>query len=252
MGIEADNELEIRKAVRYLNKKNVDFIKFMPTGGKLTPESDMFGIQYNLKEIKVLVNEAHQRGKKVHAHALTTQGIKDSARAGVDTIAHCTFFDHNGKVDFNEKAVEEIVKKNIYVEPTLPATALLPRRSIYERESIIKARSDLLKKLVNMGVKLIAGTDAEVPKVDFNNISTSIKLIADLAGLSNIEAISTATVNSADALGLGDKIGLLNEGYIADIVVLKGNPIEDLKSLDNVVMVLKEGEIIYFNKSLFY
>ena len=111
LGIEADNKFEIIKAVRKVCKLNVDFIKFMPTGGSLTPESDRRGIQYDLEEIRALVDESHRRGKKVGVHTLGTEGIVNSAKTGADTIDHCVGLAPIKGFLYDGRAVLQMVEK---------------------------------------------------------------------------------------------------------------------------------------------
>ena len=127
-GLEADGEIEIRKAVRTLVKEGVDFIKIMATGGNLTPGSNPRRTQYSLAELKAAVDDAHRLGKRVAAHALATEGILACAQAGVDTIEHCAWFDDQTPFRYDERAVELMVEKGIYVNPCFPAHVSVPQR----------------------------------------------------------------------------------------------------------------------------
>lgn len=244
IGKHADDILEIKKAIRYLNKLNVDFIKFMPTGGRLTAESDLRRIQYNLDEIKVFVDEAHQRRKKVAAHATVTEGIINCVEAGVDTIEHCSWLDSDVGFKFDIEAAKKMTDKEIFVGPTLAAIA---KHSTDKDE--LEVQKEMWRKTYQAGVKMIAGTDAGVPMVKFNEMHISIKLLVEWIGLSNLEAITAATADSAKAIGLEDKIGTIEEGKLADIVIVDGNPINNIEILQKVVMVIKDGEIVYRDKT---
>jgi len=254
LGIEADNEYEIIKAVRKMCKLNADFIKFMPTGGSLTPESNRRGIQYNLDEIKTLVDESHQRGKKVCAHALGTEGIINSAKAGVDTIEHCAWLAPKTGFLFNESAVLDMVKKNIFVTPCLPSTLRYVNRMVSnkkEKDQLIEDRMRLLRKTFQAGVRMLAGTDAGVPEVDFCDIFLSIKLLNDWIGIPKIDSIFAATSYAAEALDLHDKIGTIEKGKIADAIIVDGDPLENLDNLRNIILVIKDGRVVYFDNSKF-
>jgi len=106
-------------------------------------------------------------------------------------------------------------------------------------------RVKTMKKLYQSGVKMIAGTDAGVPKTDFIQLPRSIKLLADYIGLTNYEAIKAGTSNAASALGIDKKVGTIEEGKIADIIILDGDPLENLDNLQKIVMIIKEGEIVF-------
>jgi len=250
MGLESDKKIELIKSVRTMNKLDADFIKLMSTGGSLTSQSNRRGIQYDLEETKVLVEEAHKRNKKVAAHALGTEGIINSVKAGVDTIEHCAWLDLKNGFDFRKDIVKEIVEKNIYVNPTLPAAYCYLNRTNSENSvDIFKERMEFMKIMYNAGVKMLAGTDAGVPGIDFNKLSLSIKLLVTEVGMTNYDAIKAATSEAANALGMSSKIGSLEKGKVADIIAVKGNPLEDLNALDHIVMVIKDGKIIYQNEN---
>ncbi|HZK12291.1 MAG TPA: amidohydrolase family protein [Atribacterota bacterium] len=249
MGIEADSKDELKKAVRGLNKKKVDFIKLMATGGSLTPQSSRRGIQYSYDEIRLVVEEAHLRGKKVAAHALCTKGIIDSAKAGVDTIEHCAWLDPEDGFIYDDNSVKQMFDRKIYINPCLPATAkYLSRVSPEEKTYLFNSRIGLLKKTFQAGVEMLAGTDSGVPEVGFNSIVESIKLLNEYIGLSKMQAIFAATINSANALGIGDLVGSIEVGKFADMMIVESDPLNNLDDLKKVVMVIKSGEIVYKKK----
>lgn len=250
MGLEADSEAEIIKSIRLMKKLGVDFIKIMSTGGRLTPGSNPRKAQYNLEQMEVAVKEAHQRNMKIASHALGTEGIVNSVHAGVDTIIHLAFLDTDEGFDDCEDILSEIAEKGIFVEPTLPASALNFNSSSLAGNALFERRVKTVKKLNELGVKLIAGTDAGVPNINFIQLFHSISLLAKFVGISNYEAIQTATTNAACALGIDKYVGTLKEGKYADLLVVNGNPIEDLEYLKNIVMVIKEGDVVFQNIDL--
>jgi imidazolonepropionase-like amidohydrolase len=239
MGIEADNEDEIRKAVRHLNKQEVDFIKFMPTGGSLTPQSNRRGVQYSLSEVEVLVEEAKRCQKKVVAHALGTEGIVNSVKAGVDSIEHCAWLAPEDGYLFIEAVAEEIADKGIFVTPTLPSAFRYTARMA---QAGFEERINNYKTMHSLGVKFLAGTDAGVPEVGFEDLAYSVQLLHEEIGLSIEEAIETATSNAAKAIGKEEELGTVEVGKLADLIIVKGDLSSDVNCLKQVKYVIKDGE----------
>lgn len=245
MGLEADDKKEVIKAVRLMNKYGADFIKIMATGGRLTPGSNPRLAQYDLEEIKAVVQEAHKRNMKVASHALGVEGIIYSVHAGVDTIAHFACLGPLEGFDQCDDLFPEIAERNIFIEPTLPASAQATKFSSVSGEGFFERRIETVKKLHQLGVKMIAGTDAGIPNIDFTQLSYSMKLFAEYAGFTNYEALQTGTINAACALGIEKEVGSIEEGKIADLLVIEGDPLQDLNHLKNIVMVFKEGKLEY-------
>jgi imidazolonepropionase-like amidohydrolase len=252
MGLEADTIPELIKSIRLMNKRGADFIKFMSSGGRLTSCSNERGIQYNLDEIKAIVNEAHKRKMKVATHALGTEAIINSIKANVDTIEHCAWLAPEDGYEFQEDIISEMVEKGIYINPTLPAAAAYLYRTFSKEEAqfILNERVKLLQRMYQSGVKILAGTDAGVPQVDFNQFVQSLKMLVNKIGLTKYETIKAGTSEAAKALGIEDRIGSIQKGKLADIIIVDGDPLEDLDVLNKIVMVIKDGDIVYRNHNM--
>jgi len=250
MGMEADNGEEIVKAIRLLHKLGVDFVKIMSTGGRLTSRSNPRLAQYTEKEMKSAVQEAHARNMKIASHALGAEGIINSVHAGVDTIAHFACLGSEEGFAQCDNIFSEIVEKNIFIEPTLSASAQTTQSSIVSGEGFFENRIKTIKKLRQLGVKMIAGTDAGIPNVNFAQLPNSIKLFNEHAGFTSYEALQTGTINAACALGIEKEVGSIEEGKVADLLIVEGDPLQDLNNLNNVVMVFKEGNLeVQVNKN---
>jgi len=117
-GLIANTDDEIKEAVAMLCDKGVDWIKVMATGGRMTAESRPVANQYTEQQLRIIVCEAHRRGKKVEAHVLNTASIKACVQAGIDQIAHCVWHDSRGEVQYVEEIVEGLIDKDIIVEMT--------------------------------------------------------------------------------------------------------------------------------------
>jgi len=175
-GSEADGVEGVRAEVRKLIKEGADFIKIMATGGS-TWSSNPLQASYTVEEMAVIVEEAHRFGKLTAAHCASMQGIKNALDAGVDMIIHCVFEDETGMYEFNEPLAEQLAAAKAWVNPTLHVVQSgidLTERIGYDRgwltkeeqasidasKQSLETRVDSVNKLVNMGVRMIAGSDS--------------------------------------------------------------------------------------------
>jgi len=105
-----------------------------------------------------------------------------------------------------------------------------------------------MKIMHRNGVKILAGTDAGVPEVDFDQLPFSIKLLVDEIGITNYDAIKAGTSEAARALGVDNEVGTVEKGKLADIIIINGDPLEDLEALKRIVMIIKDGDIVFQDK----
>ena len=192
--------------------------------------------QLSDEELQVIVEEARRHGLKVAAHAHGTDGIIAATEAGVDSIEHASIL--------SDKAIDLMKKHETYLVPTAHLRdaldmSVLPPAIRKKAEIVMPKAQASLEKAIAANVKIAFGTDAGVyPHGDnakeFNCYVRS--------GMSEIEAIRTATLNAADLLGLDDR-GILRPGMLADIIAVRGNPLEDITALECVVFVMKGGVI---------
>ena len=244
IGIIADSPYEARRAVREQLSESADLIKVNVTlsehvrarGGQCSPEMT--------EEMLVAVcNEAHQAHRLVAGHCHGGIGVDWAIEAGVDTFEHGRFL--------TDKQLSALADNNRSLVPTLspearrselsepPSDPALARWSAMATDVMY----DTVYRAANLGVNIVAGTDAGMPHVRHGTISYEIKHLA-IAGLSNIDALCTATSNAAKALGLEDKIGRLRTGHFGDVIFVDGDPWEDLEILlkrDNIKKVLRHG-----------
>ncbi|MFE3861860.1 amidohydrolase family protein [Streptomyces goshikiensis] len=239
LGGEVSGEAEIRDLVRRNAAAGAGVIKAMATGGGLTkggPKSAES--QFTAEELSALVDEAHTAGLPVAAHAHGADGIAAAVDAGVDTIEHCTWMAEDGGLDFRPDVVKQIVDRGIAVCPAVsPHWQMLPRFFGEERAN---AMFELVRRMADSGVRLVAGTDAGVQRATFDGLVPALSFYAHL-GLTAASIIDMATVEAAAALGLGSTTGRIAPGYSADLLLVDGDPLANLDVLKNIRAVIASG-----------
>lgn len=229
-GGEVDSLDDIRHAVREHHKWGVDVVKVMATGGFMTEGSAPWNPQFSTEELRVLVGEAHRLGKHTAAHAHGTEGIRRSVEAGIDYIAHASFTGEDGVTAFDPYLADEIAERGTFVDvsavPTFPPV---------EGEHF-GARA---RQLWEHGVGIVTGNDigAVLPPEGY---LWALEQLAS-SGIPAREVLVAATSRAAASAGLAGVTGALLPGYDADLVVVGGNPLEDLADLHDLELVLQRG-----------
>ena len=238
----ANGAEEIRATVRKLRKYGAEVIKFCGTGGVLSKTDAVGAQQYDLAEMKALVDEAHMLGLKVAVHAHGTAGIKDALRAGVDTIEHASLADDEAFALAKQHGAW--FSMDIYDDDYILAEG--EKNGVY-KESLEKERMIGLQQrqtfqaAVKAGVKMIFGTDAGVYPNGYNarQFVTMVKW-----GMTPMQAIQAATANAAEALGRSGDVGAIAVGRFGDLVAVAGDPLADVARLQSVAFVMKGGEVV--------
>jgi imidazolonepropionase-like amidohydrolase len=238
----ANGAEEIRATVRKLRKYGAEVIKFCGTGGVLSKTDTVGGQQYDLAEMKALVDEAHMLGLRVAVHAHGTSGIKDAIRAGVDTVEHASLADEEAFTLAKQHGTW--FSMDIYDDDYIMAEG--EKNGVY-KESLEKERVIGLKQrqtfqaAVKAGVKMVFGTDAGVyPNGDnAHQFVTMVKW-----GMTPMQAIQAATANAAEALGRQADVGAIAVGRFGDLIAVAGDPLADVSQLQSVTFVMKGGEVV--------
>jgi imidazolonepropionase-like amidohydrolase len=244
----ADGVDDCRKAVREQLREGADFIKICTTGGIMSQGTNPRDVQFSSEELRTIVEEAHDHQKQVAAHAQGLNGIINAVRAGVDTIEHGTYL--------NEVIAEEMAEKRVFLVPTLSLIHKIAKegasygmspwavRKGAELNEVAAKTFDLARK---RGVQIASGTDfSGAPPMRHGENGLELTLMVQ-AGMSPLEAISSATRVAAEALGLGMLTGTLEQEKWADLLVIEGNPVEDISIFlerRRIRMVVKEGRIM--------
>lgn len=247
IGVEVDGPDEARKAARRHLRMGADLIKVVSTGGVITSGVEPEHVQLSAKEMQAAVDEAHNCGKHAASHAQGEQGIANSLEAGVDTIEHGIYL--------TPKLIEVMLKQGAALVPTLtPMRRILlgcgeqrlPDYAVEKMRRTAEPWLDSFRAAIEAGVPIVSGTDAGTPGNPHGSVAVEVKFMVE-AGMNEEVALKSATSVAANAIGLGDKVGQIREGFYADLIFVRGNPLEDIGCLDNLCGVVKEGEIVWFN-----
>ena len=242
-----DSPGEVRKAVRTLLALGVDIIKVMNSGRTFRETSSPDSYALTLEETKVAVDEAHNQNKKVAAHVHGKKGVKIALQAGCDSLEHGTILDDDD--------IKVMLENSIFLVPTfsygkhveeLGNKTGLPDFAVEKAINSRKYRLKSFKKALKNKVKIAMGSDAGMPFVDHGESAFELVAMVE-AGMTPMQAIVSMTSSGAELLEIDDKVGMISEGKIADIVIVDKNPLEDISILQkkkNILAVFKEGDII--------
>jgi imidazolonepropionase-like amidohydrolase len=255
-----DSVGEMRKAVRTIASRGADFVKLVVSGGTTSPGSNISRSQYSLAEVRVAVEDAHRLGLPVVAHAISTDSIRLAAEAGVDTIEHCSWIGADPKTTVtDEDAVESMVRNGVRV-----GHAIIPRPYLFPDEygepmtaeedwwlQMLKVRWPYLHRMRELGVCVFLGTDAAFgpwPGTDlwpgFEDMARAIEIIVAWGGFTPLQAISMATTEVARALRIDEQVGSVEVGKQADMILVEGDPLADIRALRSVAYVLRAGRLV--------
>ncbi len=235
----ADGIPAVQHMVRQNIKYGADLIKIGASGGVLSKGDDPQASQYTREEMVAIVTDAHRLGRKVAAHAHGAQAILWATEAGVDSIEHGSYID--------DACIAAMKAHGTYLVPTsylydwyrenghLPA---LYAQKMQDVTSVARANH---KRAIAAGVKVALGTDAAVYPHGLN--AHELEVYVREYGMSPLAALQTATLNAADLMGWTDRAGALDAGKWADVIGVKGDPLQDVRTLQHVRFVMKGGVI---------
>ena len=247
-GIECDNTDDLRRAVRTLVKNGVDFIKLMGSGGNATPGSNPEASQYNAEGFHAVAEDAHRMGKKVAAHVHGVESIRLAVDAGIDTLEHCPFR-AGGTIEYDEGIVEDLVQKGLIVSLAMPATWYRLRaedmRDVRSHPGHLwEDRYETIRRLHTAGVRLVVSSDQGSTGTRINELALLMAFLVEKVGIPATDVLHGVTGLAAEALGMGDQIGTLQTGKLADIVIVDGDPMEDMGAMQRVHGVIKGGLLV--------
>jgi len=232
----ANSPSEVRERVRALAGQRVDVIKMFATGAVLTHNSNPAGREATPEELVAGADEARNFGLKLAVHAHGAEGIKAAIRAGAASIEHGTLMDDEGRALMKQHGT--------YLVPTLEVRECVgsnyPPEFVSKAQQIMTAQLTNFRKAVNAGVKIGFGTDIGVCR--FGTNAREFSLMVE-NGMTPMQAIQAATTADADLLGVSAQLGSITPGKLADIIAVRGDPLRDVRLLEDVRFVMKEGRV---------
>ena len=233
----ADTVNQIEVAVRRDIKYGADWIKLMGTGGVMDLTSDFHVQELSEEQMAKAVEIAHRAGKRVMVHAEGTAGIKAAARAGVDTIEHGTMMDDEGAA--------LIAKKGIWLVPTLETfqrgvtskSEGMDPISLAKGKEILSYQQPAFSRALKAHLKIALGLD-DAPEFLPKELEALVN-----GGMTPLQALQAATVSGAELLQWSDRIGTIEPGKFADIIAMQGDPTRDIKAVEKIGFVMKDGVV---------
>ena len=236
----------VRQKVREVLRAGAEVVKIASTGGVLSPTDHPEYTQFSPEELEVIVREAvYHRGVKVIAHAQGAEGVKNALRAGIHSIEHGIYLD--------EEAIELMLQRGAFLVPTLlaPLAVLeigeqggMPEYGLIKAREVVEIHSDSISRAQKAGVKISMGTDAGVMPHGTN--LRELGLMVNI-GMTPMQSIVATTKIAAECLGWQDRVGTVEPGKRADLVIARTNPLVDIRSLenpDNIAGVMKDGKLV--------
>lgn len=243
MAQEADGPEAVRRAARGQLKAGAHGIKLMASAGLAVVGEHPVHPELSEEELAAAITEAHNQGKWAAAHAHSTIGIKNAVRAGADSIEHGTYLD--------DEVIQMMLERGVTLVPTfaiyhrmahaIPGSGLAPELTELSRE-LVDDKVPRFLAAVRAGVRIATGTDNGPPLGPHGDLALELILMRDV-GMRAMDVIRAATINAARLLRLERTIGTLERSKQADLVALRGNPLDDMQHVRDVAIVVKGGEI---------
>ncbi len=242
-----DGVEEVRKRTRELLRAGAEVIKICSTGGVMSPTDRPEHTQFSPEELHVIVQEGRYHGNvKVMSHAQGTEGIKQAVLAGIHSIEHGIYLD--------DEVIDLMLERGTFLVPTLLAPVSIVENPELEKvllpvviqkaKAVAEIHKESIAKAYKAGVKIAMGTDAGVMPHGTN--LRELGLMCDI-GMSPMESLIATTKTASECLEWQDRVGTLEPGKLGDVIVVKGDPLANIRLMeekDNVQIVIKEGKIL--------
>ncbi|MCJ8159441.1 amidohydrolase family protein [Sphingomonas sp. LaA6.9] len=237
-----DGPQEVRQRVREQRKYGAEVIKICATGGVFSRNTEPGQQQMAEEELRAIADEAHLWGLKVAAHAHGAAGIKAAIRSGIDTIEHASLIDDEGIKLARERGawLSMDIFNTEYTQAEGKNNGVLEDNLRKDRE-VAQIQRDNFRKAHAAGVKMVFGSDAGV--MPHSTAGGQFRYMVEY-GMTPMEAIQAATRNAAQALGREKDVGAIAVGRYADIIAVDGDPLANVRQLEQVATVIKGGEVV--------
>ena len=257
-GIQATGPDECRAGVRQLVKEGADFIKITATGGS-TRTSHALRPSFNVDELSAICDEAHKFGIHAAAHCASSQGMINALEAGIDTIIHGIHKEADGASTYRPEISARIARTGVFLNATLSGARVriemledkMESDGLTNQEDVqldymmaeYETRLEHFLRMREAGVVMVAGSDSAWGNYPMGDHQTEIETHV-IGGMAPMEAIVATTMDAARSCWIDDRVGTLEEGKLADILVVDGNPVDRIEDLRNIADVYQSGEAV--------
>ena len=257
-GTEADSKDDVVRAVRRQVRLGARVIKIAASGGRGTPTANPRRAQYDAETLRAAVVEADRAGVPIVAHTLSADGVRNCVKAGINHVIHAKWYhrDPSGGLDYDQAAVDQMANQGQWADPTIgqallrldaekenPETNPAPIHWAVGVDVPLEEHLDKYRRMHESGVRFTAGLDAG----DLTQSTACSWAYSELLGWDNWAAIRSATRDNAEALGIGDQIGLIRPGLVADLAAFKGDPAANIRDLAVATGVVQAGKPVKLN-----
>ncbi len=245
LGLIADTPAEVRRAAERMLAEDADFLKVMATGGNMTPSSDPMRAQYDDATLKMIADLGRAAGKHTAAHVLSRAALPGAAVARVRTIEHCDWRVEEDRYAFDPDLAQQLLEQQQYVGLTMSSLArraFLPQIAQLNIGPVrrLDQRFECERRMLDFGLRYTLHSDAGVRLTPIARFDLGLMAAVRELRLTPAEALRAATATAAEAIGLADR-GVLTVGRRADLIVVEGNPLQDISCIGRVKAVLKAG-----------
>ena len=239
----ASNADALRRIVRANLSRGVDWIKTNATERAGTPDTDPRRQLYSQEELRILVVEAGAKNIPVMAHAHGAEGADAAVRAGVRSIEHGTYL--------TDETLQMMAKQGTYFDPTADIVGDLAEPGGDYDNAVLKRRGEMMRPIlmaaigraVKLGVKIVAGSDTGYGPNSIARVSREAVVLVQ-GGLTPLQALQAATITNAEMLRLDKQIGVIESGFEADVLVVDSNPIDNIRTLLDPLLVISNGRLV--------
>lgn len=257
-GIEADTAEQVVVAVRRQKKLGADCVKVMATGGMFTPTANPRTVQYPVETLRAAVREAERLGMQLAAHTLSADGVRHCVEAGVPHIVHARWLsaDPAKGLEYDAALASRIADGGQWVDITVGlmllgneavergALPLAPHWSVAAAPVSQEQHLETARDMRARGVRFLNGLDMGMAHARFDASSANARSWVRWLGYSPWQALAASTLETAEALGLGDLVGAIRPGLVADLMAVAGDPAADIDALAAATDVIQAGRSV--------